>query len=390
MPQRRTIVIRGPRDAVTAVPCLLGFHPERSLVTLGLGGPDGTCAIRVDLPPPGPPDECGERAEAAAEHLADVLTANRAGRALLVGYGPGPQVTSMVDAVGAALTEAGIQVVEALRVEGDRFWSYLCGDLRCCPPEGTPFDFRASAAAADAVVHGTVVLSGRDELARTVAPLTGLARESMRQATDRAERRLLGWIEDGHGPDEVHDRLVEEGTELIRSLRADATDMATTGGPAAPTETVPGEGAAAEAGPAEPVAGAPTTGPASRGVAMSDDEIAWLGVLLTHVRVRDEAWVRIDPANAMAQAGFWRMVLRRVDPRYAAAPGALLGYAAYLAGDGGLANVALDRAEAAQPGYTMAGLIRDVMLAGIPPAKAALSMTPESLAEAYGSCGLEG
>jgi len=115
------------------------------------------------------------------------------------------------------------------------------------------------------------------------------------------------------------------------------------------------------------------------------DRVAWLGVLLTHVRVRDEAWVRIEPDRPEPYIILWREVLRRVETRYAAAPACLLAYAAFLAGDGGLANVALDRAEEADPDYTMAGLLRDVIQAGLPPAAARLRMTPEDLAEAWES-----
>jgi hypothetical protein len=116
---------------------------------------------------------------------------------------------------------------------------------------------------------------------------------------------------------------------------------------------------------------------------LDDDEVAWLGVLLTSVRLRDELWVRIDQERLDSHVRFWRDVLRRVEERYASAPACLLAYAAYAAGDGGLANVALDRALAADPGYSMADLLREVMLSGLPPSQARLRMTPEELADAY-------
>jgi Domain of unknown function (DUF4192) len=55
-----------------------------------------------------------------------------------------------------------------------------------------------------------------------------------------------------------------------------------------------------------------------------------------------------------------------------------------VAGDGGLANVALERAVRADPAYSMARLLLEVICAGLPPAQARLRMTPEELAEAYG------
>jgi hypothetical protein len=45
--------------------------------------------------------------------------------------------------------------------------------------------------------------------------------------------------------------------------------------------------------------------------------------------------------------------------------------------------VAIDRALAVDPGYSMAGLLRDVIQAGLPPSSARLRMRPEDLAEAW-------
>ena len=56
---------------------------------------------------------------------------------------------------------------------------------------------------------------------------------------------------------------------------------------------------------------------------------------------------------------------------------------AWQAGDGALANVALDRALADEPGYSMAQLLRQVITAGAPPSLARLPMTPEEVAASY-------
>jgi hypothetical protein len=72
-------------------------------------------------------------------------------------------------------------------------------------------------------------------------------------------------------------------------------------------------------------------------------------------------------------------VLRRVAEPFAAAPACLTAYAAYLSGDGALANVALDRAIAVDAGYSLAALLRDIMLSGIPPERARLHVTSQAL-----------
>ncbi|GLZ05760.1 hypothetical protein Acsp03_32260 [Actinomadura sp. NBRC 104412] len=111
-----------------------------------------------------------------------------------------------------------------------------------------------------------------------------------------------------------------------------------------------------------------------------DEEVAWLGFALRELRVRDEAWVRINEDDPTEDIRFWRDILRRVDERFTDAPACLLAYAAYVGGDGSLANVALDRAS---PDYSMAALLRSVIDAGVPPSEVRLRMSPEELADIY-------
>jgi hypothetical protein len=56
---------------------------------------------------------------------------------------------------------------------------------------------------------------------------------------------------------------------------------------------------------------------------------------------------------------------------------------AWQCGDGALANVALDRALADDPSYSMALLLRQVISAGAPPSLARLPMSPEEVAASY-------
>jgi Domain of unknown function (DUF4192) len=337
-----SLVIRSPRDLVAAIPYLIGFHPVDSLVVVGSGGPNGTCAARVDLTPAGAASR--STADDIGRCFAGMLKRNGFPIALLVGYGPGERVTPMIDAARQALAEHGVQLREALRVEGNHFWSYLCVDPECCPAEGAPFDTATSAIAAQATLGGQVALASREELAQTVASLTGVAREAMRQATGRAEERICVWVEEDSRPTVIRTRMAEDGLPFVREASARVNAGGTT---------------------------------------LSDDEIAWLGVLLTSLRVRDEALVRIDPDRLQVHIEFWRDVLRRVEQRYAAAPACLLSYAAYSCGDGALANVALDRAFSSDPSYSLATLLHDLIAAALPPSKLRLGITADELAKAY-------
>jgi hypothetical protein len=61
----------------------------------------------------------------------------------------------------------------------------------------------------------------------------------------------------------------------------------------------------------------------------------------------------------------------------------LLAFAAWQCGNGALANIALDRALADDPGYSMARLLRGVLDAAVPPRLARLPMTPQDVAASY-------
>ncbi|WP_131742486.1 DUF4192 domain-containing protein [Actinomadura roseirufa] len=325
------LVIRTAEDAIAAVPYLLGFHPSRSLVVIGFDGPGHTCAVRLDLP-----------AAEDAERASRTLAAHRVRRALLLGYGDPPEVAASASALTTALAAAGVVVAEAIRVADGRWWSLTCQDA-CCPPEGVRYDSSTSVLAAQATYAGRVVLPGRADLARSVQPLQGAERRAMREATDRAERRFLAWARDRTSGTAFQARTIEEGVVFVPALLDRAH------GGARPT----------------------------------DDEVAWLGFLLTEIRVRDEAWIRIDGDDPAADIEFWRDIVRRVEEDYAAAPASLLAFAAYSGGDGGLAGIAVERALAADPAYSMAVILRELITSGIPPANARLSMTPQQLAMAY-------
>jgi hypothetical protein len=119
------------------------------------------------------------------------------------------------------------------------------------------------------------------------------------------------------------------------------------------------------------------------GEPVDPEDAAWLTVALRQVRVRDDAWARMDTEHKDAHQRLWTDLTRLARPGYVAAPASLLAFVAWQAGDGALANVALDRALADNPCYSMALLLREALDAGAPPAMARLPMTPEEVAAAY-------
>jgi hypothetical protein len=113
------------------------------------------------------------------------------------------------------------------------------------------------------------------------------------------------------------------------------------------------------------------------------DELAWLMIALGHLPVRDDAWARMVPEHREAHLALWGDIVRHASDPWLPAPASLLAFTAWQSGDGTLANIALERALAADPGYSMALLLRDILDAGVPPSQARLPMTPEQVARSY-------
>ncbi|MEV0153483.1 DUF4192 domain-containing protein [Micromonospora sp. NPDC050686] len=344
------LAVRSPADLIAAVPYLLGFHPADSVVVVALRGRRIIFAARADLPDP------GADPQPPARHLAEVIRRQRADAATVIGYGPAGRVTAAVDAVRTVLEGAGLLLLDVLRVTDGRYWSYLCTEVDCCPPDGNPYDPAASQVSAAAVLAGQVALPDRAALTAQVAPLSGPVRVAMRRATARAERRLTRLLLRAGGPDRPG------GGPPLGVTGGDRPD----GGPplGAAGGDRPGDLAVHGAGVA---ATRSAQRRHRRGERLTDDEVAWLSLLLTRLSVRDHAWERTDGRDA--DISLWTDVVRRAEPGLTAAPASLLAFAAWRAGHGALAAVALERALAVQPGYSLALLLDDLLRRGVPPSE---------------------
>ena len=337
----RRIRISSPTAVLAVVPVLLGFQPGNSVVVIGTDRPraEVRLTLRYDLPDPA-------LAGAVARHAMSVLSAQRIPAALAVGYGPEHLVSPVAEALRDLAPGAGITMTELLRVEGQRFWSYVCADPSCCPPEGTSFDVTDHPAACAMAAEGARVLASREELAASVRPVSGDAADRMRKATQQAEEHVAASVE----------RVARSGRKAaVRRL------IAAIGLPAV-TEAI------------------------SRyrgGGRLEPEEAAWLTVMLRDLRVRDDAWARMRPEHREAHLRLWTDLTRLARPGYVRAPASLLAFVAWQIGNGALANVALDRALGDDPYYSMAVLLRQVIDSGAPPSLARLPMTPDDVAASY-------
>ena len=99
----------------------------------------------------------------------------------------------------------------------------------------------------------------------------------------------------------------------------------------------------------------------------SDADVVWLALACTDVLVRDVALFLVDRGTARDHADFWRSVMRRTPDRWLPGPAAMLGFCAWLAGDGALAWCAVDRCREVDPDYSLADCVAELLTRAVPP-----------------------
>ena len=175
------LVLRNPADLLVELPAVLGFVPTESLVVLLVRGNDLRCTLRFDLLP--------DLTEAAIRAIAVAHRADADG-ALLALYtqnagAPEHPFATEVETVIGLLEEQGIDVRDALLVDGDRWWSYCCEDPGCCPPEGRPVPRRVAVLEADRAFRGRrPVAANRADAVTAFQLQQPLSREALRAAQE--------------------------------------------------------------------------------------------------------------------------------------------------------------------------------------------------------------
>ncbi|HSU34598.1 MAG TPA: DUF4192 domain-containing protein [Propionibacteriaceae bacterium] len=297
---RTRLRARGAPDLLALVPFQLGFHPTESLVTVLIRSGRVVLTARIDLP-------AAESAGATAGFLSDLVRQHRIEELVLFAYSdrPGPArqlLTGLLVELPAGL------VNEALYVDGSRWWSMTCTDI-CCPAEGTPYDVTSHPLAAAAVFAGMSARADRRELA---AAVSGPAAADLARLTALTDA-LRGELDELDDPRPAA-RLLDS---TLRTAIAD---------PATQTERTS----------------------------------ATLALLVSDLQVRDLAWAMIQSDDAEEHVRVWMQVVSQVPPTLSAAPLALLGMAAWIAGDGALQNCCCDELARLHPQYSMGGLLSSI------------------------------
>ncbi|SCF19468.1 protein of unknown function (DUF4192) [Micromonospora viridifaciens] len=311
------LTVRSPADLVTAVPYLLGFRPsDGSIVVLASRDRRVVFAARADLP--GPDAPASHLLDLAANLIPVVRRQRPITHIMLIGYGDAEHVDPALRTVGEAFTAGGMTVRGLLRVTGTRVVNLDCDNPACCPPQGTPLD-PASLVAVQATAAGLVALPDRAAVAARFAPVGGAARAGIRRATRAAAARLKTLNTAGSGG------VDEAGVQAVRdALRQH-----------------------------------------DGGSRLTDDEVAWLALLLMRPSVRDLAADLTQPHDG--HVTFWADITRRAEEALVPAPATLLALAAWRCGDGALAAMAAERALQVDPAYQLANLLLQALHGGLPP-----------------------
>lgn len=349
------VTLRTPAELADALPYLLGYRPEDSIVLVALHDRErrGRFGGRARLGIPAHAEDWpsvsdqlaqglvkgserrGARPESMVAYLCQEPGSGESGRDVMERLRPLAQL------LRTACGRLEVPVIEALCISDGRFWSYTCPGQGCCPAEGTPMGLPGTSVLAAAATYAGLQVRGslKDLTARLVPWETGDAL-GQEVALDTASMALVPRILE----DDSRAEVAEEALALARRIRDRLAD-------------------------APPVSGTRPADLRDDGL-LENDEAATLILGLQDRTTRDRAaqWMEGDEAGPALR--LWRALARRcVGPyrEHAAAPLTLAGWVAWSMGDELEAREALAMALGADPDYLFARLLHQACNEGLDP-----------------------
>ncbi|TLS47501.1 DUF4192 domain-containing protein [Streptomyces montanus] len=349
------VTLRTPAELADALPYLLGYRPEDSIVLVALHDRDGRGRFggRARL---GIPDQA-EDWPSVAEQLAHGLVKGSERRGAPIermvaflcqdpeGGESGQEVMERLRPLAQLLRTAcgvlDVPVIEALCISDGRFWSYCCPSEQCCPSAGTPMGLPGTSVLAAAATYAGLQVRGTlRELRARLAPWETAAALEQESALDAVSLALIPRILDDESRTDVAARTVDLAGRVMRRF----TEAPAVSG------TLPADLRDDEL--------------------LAHDEAATLILGLQDRTTRDRVaeWMEGDEAGPALR--LWRALARRcVGPygEHAAAPLTLAGWVAWSSGDELEAREALAMALGADPGYLFARLLHQACNEGLDP-----------------------
>ncbi|MFF1439386.1 DUF4192 domain-containing protein [Streptomyces sp. NPDC058295] len=354
-PADHQVTLRTPAELADALPYLLGYRPEDSIVLVALHdrGGRGRFGGRARLGIPANPDDWGAVAQQLTQGLVKGSERRGTRPASMVAYlcqepgkgETGRQVMERLQPLAHRLRlECGrldVPVIEALCIADGRFWSYCCGGKGCCPVEGVAMGLPGTSVLAAAATYAGIQVRGtlRELRARLLPLETGAALEQ-EIALDTAGMALVPRILDEASRAAVAEETLDLAGRVVRRL--------------AEAPVVPGALLADR----------------HDDELLGFDEAAALILGLQDRVTRDRAAGWMEGDEAAPALRLWRALARRcVGPygEHAAAPLTLAGWVAWSTGDELEAREALAMALGADPDYLFARLLHQACNEGLDP-----------------------
>ncbi|WP_020519389.1 DUF4192 domain-containing protein [Catelliglobosispora koreensis] len=302
--------LSGPADLPAVTAYLLGYQPSPgSIAALAVHNARIQACLGIDAQriPPQP-----EAITAVADELAAHATTNN-WTLILLFYGNTSQTGHRITTILQHLHHNEIQVAAAYRIGEKHLHCLLCGG---CDHDITAYDITTSAFSATAAYAGMPNPPDRATIAAQYAPITGTRRHhfdnTLKQALQR--HRSLTASDGGNPAGQTSQQLHLAGTTAVDDAIA---------------QTHTGE-------------------------LIDDHDAAWLLLLLQHLPVRDHAWTT---GNSLPAQRLWAHLTRLAPPAFAAPPACLLAINALTHGDHLTANIALERAQHADPTYSLTHIL---------------------------------
>ncbi|WP_314224481.1 DUF4192 domain-containing protein [Streptomyces zaehneri] len=354
-PADHQVTLRTPAELADALPYLLGYRPEDSIVLVALHdrGGRGRFGGRARLGIPANPDDWGAVAQQLTQGLVKGSERRGTRPASMVAYlcqepvkgETGRQVMERLEPLAHRLRlECGrldVPVIEALCIADGRFWSYCCGGKGCCPVEGVAMGLPGTSVLAAAATYAGIQVRGtlRELRARLLPLETGAALEQ-EIALDTAGMVLVPRILDEASRAAVAEETLDLAGRVVRRL--------------AEVPVVPGALLADR----------------RDDELLGCDEAAALILGLQDRVTRDRAAGWMEGDEAAPALRLWRALARRcVGPygEHAAALLTLAGWVAWSTGDELEAREALAMALGADPDYLFARLLHQACNEGLDP-----------------------
>lgn len=376
------VVVHSPEDLVAAVPYLVGFPPQQSLVVVAMRRSGRRQRLgmvaRFDLPPIGPRRVRGEEGSAGAiralvRQVVEVLRRDAPDQVVLLVYDDAPCTMvpvwqRLVTRLEAAFRAVDVPVMDAMHVAGRRFRSYRCTDPGCCPPEGRPLDPESSEVAAEFVARGSSPLASREALHAMVLPRDPEAGA----AAEAAAAVELARLERTDHQDPAWRSWQTASLRLVQQV----TDRYVAGEPGMDGLEAGRLLAALRDLPIRDAACLRFTSWARGGHREGDDQDGAAPVLTRTdellADLPDETVGADEPVSSMlardrALERFWLDLATSCDGRLALAPLTLLGVHVWSQGHGALALAAAQRALAIDPHYRLAALLEQALSLAVRP-----------------------